>query len=73
MKKFYTIKVTYLDKNGKEQVEMKEIATSNKKSIREAFACALQYTTGVGNEDYFKWDDPDVLENTLLKMELVEN
>lgn len=40
---------------------------------KEAMMKALTYSTGYGYEDYYKHDDPEVLEREIISMEIIED
>lgn len=63
----YTIEVTF-EINGEEKTEGHNIIAHSRS---EAFAKALKYATGYGAEDYYRWDDPEILSRNILKIELI--
>ena len=74
--------MTYIKATFKINGEIKEenlvVGTPDKKDATEAekrryaMAQALRYATGYGDEEYYSWDDPEILERELIKLEFVE-
>ena len=74
----YTIKATFKI-NGEIKEEKLLVSKPDDNNMteaekrRHAMAKALTYATGYGDEEYYSWDDPELLERELIKLEFVED
>lgn len=57
----------------KEEIKTEKYLMLSVKSRQEAVLKALEYATGYGKEDYYKWDNPEVLEREIISIEIIED
>lgn len=54
------------------EIKSSNVIVEKKLSKAEAMVEALRNTVGYGDEDYYAWDDPDILKREIISLEIVE-
>ena len=68
------VEVIFKNKNGEIKKETYLISGYNDNTKTKAeqrryiMAQALKFSTGYGNEDYYSWDDPEILEREIISI-----
>lgn len=54
------------------EIKSENVIVDKNLSNADAIVKALQYSVGYGDEDYYAWDDPDILKREIISLEIVE-
>lgn len=54
------------------EIKISNVIVGKNLSNAAAMIKALQNTVGYGDEDYYAWDDPDILKREIISLEIVE-
>ena len=72
----YEVEVTFKNKNGEVEKSTCLVSGYNDNTKTKAeqrryvIAKALEFSTGYGNEDYYSWDDPEILEREIISLKI---
>nr|DAL86637.1 MAG TPA: hypothetical protein [Caudoviricetes sp.] len=55
-----------------DEIKSSNVIVGKNLSNAAAMIEALQNTVGYGDEDYYTWDDPDILKREIISLEIVE-